>query len=300
MSRYEELENFVRIVDAGSITAAAEQMRIAKSAVSRRLKELETRLGAQLMVRSTRKLTLTETGQALYDRAVSLLADWEEVESAAAASRGKLSGLLRITAPLSFGVNQLGPMLLDFMAEHPDIELDIDFSDRKVDLIAEGMDLAVRIGVLEDSNLIARKFADISTVVCASPDYLTKHGHPQTPDDLAGHKELAYGYRRSSINHYTGPDGKRGQVELKARLHATNGDFMKDAAIAGEGILFIPRFIVYESLNDGSLVEILGDYDWGRLGAYVLYPPTRHLSSRVRAFVDHLVEKCRGTPVWEK
>ncbi len=299
MSRYEEMENFVRIVEAGSITEAAKQMRVAKSAVSRRLKELENRLGSQLITRSTRKHVLTDTGQALYRKAVSLLADWDEIEAIIGDTHLSLSGSLRITMPLSFGVRHMGPMILEFMKHHPDIEFDIDFTDRVVDLVSEGRDLAIRVGSLPDSSLIARKFADISVVACASPAYLEKMGMPKTPQDLTGYTELAYGYRGSSVRTYQAPDGSQGQIEIPPRLHATNGEFMRDAAVAGEGLLIVPRFIVYENLNNGSLVEILADYKWETLGAYAIYPPTRHLSARVRAFVDYLVEHCAGTPYWE-
>jgi len=300
MSRYEDMENFVRIVEAGSITGAAQQMRIAKSAVSRRLKDLEIRLGAQLIIRSTRKLTLTDTGQALYNRAVALLADWNETEAAVGDTQLSFSGILRITAPLSFGVQHLGPLILDFMNEHPHVQFDIDFSDRTVDLISEGLDLAIRIGDLPDSNLIARKFANISTVACASPDYLTQHGTPLMASELKNHKEIAYGFRRSNIRNYIRQDGSQGQVEMTPRLHSTNGEFMRDATLAGKGISIIPRFIIYKNLQNGSLIKILPEYKWADLAAYVVYPPTRHLSKRVRAFVDFLVERCQGTPYWEQ
>jgi len=299
MSKYEEIETFIRVVEAGSLTKAAEQLKIAKSAVSRRLKELETRLGVQLMTRTTRKLTLTDTGETLYNRFVVLLADWEESESAASDAQAALAGSIRVAAPLSFGVSHLGPAIIDFMREHPLVDFDIDFSDRKVDLIAEGMDLAIRIGDLPDSSLIARKIAAMSIVAAASPRYLKEHGEPRTPDELTAHKELRYGYRQSSIWPYKTSEGVEGKIEMTARLRATNGEFLRDAAIAGEGILIEPRFILYENLRDGSLVEILPNYQLPELSAYAVYPPTRHLSVRVRAFVNFLVERYKGTPYWE-
>jgi len=299
MSKYEEIETFVRVVEAGSITAAAKQLRIAKSAVSRRLKDLETRLATQLMTRTTRKLTLTETGETLYNRFVVLLADWQETESAVSDAQAALAGKIRIAAPLSFGVAHLGPAIVDFMHEHPLIEFDIDFSDRKVDLISEGMDLAIRIGDLPDSSLIARKIASISLVAAASPKYLEEHGTPKTAEDLRAFKELRYGYRSIAAWPYKDPDGIEGQIEMTPRLRATNGEFLRDAAIAGEGVLIEPRFIIYENLRDGSLVELLSDYQWPELTAYAVYPPTRHLSVRVRAFVNFLVERFKGTPYWE-
>jgi DNA-binding transcriptional LysR family regulator len=300
MSKYEEIETFVRVVEAGSITKAAHQLKIAKSAVSRRLKELEARLGVQLMTRTTRKLTLTDTGETLYNRFVVVLADWEESESAASDAQCALAGSIRIAAPLSFGVAHLGPAIIDFMREHPLVDFDIDFSDRKVDLIAEGMDLAIRIGDLSDSSLIARKIATMSTAAAASPAYLTRHGTPQTPDDLKTHKDLRYGYRTSASWNYTGPDGVEGKIEMTPRLRATNGEFLRDAAVAGEGVLIEPRFIIYENLRDGSLVEILPDYQWPQITAYAVYPPTRHLSVRVRAFVNFLIDRYKGTPYWEE
>jgi len=300
MSKYEEIETFVRVVEAGSITKAANQLKVAKSAVSRRLKELETRLGVQLMTRTTRKLTLTDTGETLYNRFVVVLADWQESESAASDAQANFAGSIRIASPLSFGVAHLGPAIIDFMREHPLVDFDIGFSDRKIDLIAEGMDLAIRIGDLSDSSLIARKIATISTVAAASPTYLQDYGTPKKPDDLKAHKELRYGYRSTTSWSYKGPDGVEGHIEMTPRLRATNGEFLRDAAVAGEGILIEPRFIIYENLRDGSLVEILPDYQWPQITVYAVYPPTRHLSVRVRAFVNFLIERYNGTPYWEK
>ncbi len=300
MSRYEEIETFVRVVDAGSITTAAEQMHIAKSAVSRRLKELEARLGVQLLQRSSRKQILTNTGQALYQRAVTLLADWAEAEAAASMARIELAGKLRLSAPLSFGIAHLSPAIIEFMKMHPDVDLDVDFTDRFVDLIEEGFDLAVRIGQLAESSLIAKKLATISTVVVASPEYLQRNGIPEKPEDLVHHKECVYGHRRISSWRYTKPDGSEEKVELKPRMFTTNGEFLRDVVLAGEGVLKIPRFIVYKNLQEGSLTEILSDYGWDELPMHVVYPPTRHLSSRVRAFVDFLDDRFKGTPYWEQ
>ena len=299
MSKFEEMETFVRVVEAKSITRAAEQLHIAKSAVSRRLKDMETRLGVQLMTRTTRKLTLTDTGEALYQRSVRLLADWAETEAATTNAQAALAGIIRVAAPLSFGVAHLGPAILDFLKLHPDVEFDIDFSDRKIDLIAEAMDLAIRIGDLPDSSLIARKIASVSIVATASPAYLQVNGHPETPEDLKQMQELRYGYRNSSAWPYEAPDQSEGQIEIPSKLIATNGDFLRDAAVAGEGVLIEPRFILYKNLEDGSLVEILPEYTWPQLVAYAVYPPTRHLSVRVRTFVDFLVERYHGTPYWE-
>lgn len=300
MSRYEEIDTFVRVVDAGSITAAADQMRIAKSAVSRRLKELEARLGVQLLQRSSRKKTLTDTGQALYDRSVTLLADWVETETAASSARTKLAGKLRLSAPLSFGINHLSPAIIEFMKLHPNVDVDVDFTDRAVDLISEGYDLAIRIGHLDDSSLIAKKLATICIVAVASPDLLSKHGIPEHPKDLAKYKECVFGHRRTTSWSYIGPDGNRGEISLKPRLFTTNGEFLRDAAVAGEGILKIPRFIVYKNLQDGSLIELLPNYEWDELPLSAIYPPTKHLSSRIRALIDLFEDRFKGTPYWDQ
>ena len=300
MSRYEEIEAFVRVVDAGSITSAAEQMRIAKSAVSRRIKELELRLGVQLLKRSSRLQTLTETGQAIYDRSVVLLADWEETESLANLDGTSLSGRIRLSAPRSFGTAHLNPAIIDFMKLHPDVEMDADFTDRSTDLVSEGYDLAIRIGKLVDSSLIAKKLANICMVAVASPDLIDQHDALKHPNDLKKFKECVYGHRRTTTWSFTDPNGQSGELTLTPRLFTTSGEFLTDAAIASEGILKIPRFIVYKHLQNGSLVELFSDYDWGDLPLNAIYPPTRHLSARVRALIDFLVNRFKGTPYWDE
>ncbi len=299
MSRYEEIENFVRIVEAGSITTAAKQLRIAKSAVSRRLKELEARLGTQLIVRSTRKLVLTTRGHTFYERSKNLLTDWEEMEAHMGLEQINLSGTLRISAPEVFGVLHLGEAIIDFMNKQPNIIIDVEFNERKVDLISEGVDLAIRIGDLPDSSLIARKLADISTVVLASPALLKERGVPQTAEELSGFQQCAYGNNPSFSWHYTAPNGTQGQIELEPSLIATNGTFLCEAAVAEKGLVKLPRFIAYKYIQSGALVEILPEYQWSDLTLYAVYASTRHLSPRIRMFVDHLVECFKGTPYWE-
>lgn len=299
MNRFEEFEIFVRVVDAGSLTAAATQMGLAKSAVSRRLKALEQRLDVQLMTRTTRQITLTDSGRALYERAVNLLTDWKETESAVRSATTALSGVIKMAAPVSFGVAHLGPAIHDFRAEHPDVAFDVDFNERKVDLIAEGRDLAIRIGALDDSGLIARKLAPINFVACASPDFLKVHGYPKTPLDLEHMPELRFSYRPKDSWTYTGPRGDSGQIKMVSKLSGTNGEFLRDGALAGQGVTILPCFIIHNELRDGSLVDLLPDYEWDTLSAYAVYPPTRHLSTRVRAFVDFLVTRYKGQPYWD-
>lgn len=290
MSRYEEIETFVQVVNAGSITAAAQQLRIAKSAVSRRLKDLEQRLKVQLLIRSTRKLTLTDTGEALYNRSVNLLSDWAEIEAAASHASVELQGNLRICVPLSFGLTVLSPAILAFQQQHPGVKMDVVFSDRTLDLVADGFDLAIRIGQLQDSSLIARKLTSINTVIVASPAYQKQLGSPKHPEQLQGAMECAYGNRKGNSWHYTAPDGKKGEIELPASLIADNGEFLINAALAGLGLVNIPQFIAQQHLDNGQLVQLFPDYRWQTLGAYAIYPYTRHLSPKVRSLVEYLQE----------
>jgi DNA-binding transcriptional LysR family regulator len=300
MSRLEEMEAFVRVVDAGSITAAADRMAMAKSAVSRRLTELEQRLGVQLLRRTTRTLRLTDTGRGFYERCLRILADVEEAESAVGQEHGTVRGRLRVALPLSFGLLHLGPAIADFMCRHPQVEFDLDFNDRQVDLLAEGFDVALRIADLQDSSLIARRLAPIHALVCASPDYLESHGPPRTPVELRNADCLVYtNIQEPARWSFRAPDGGAGSVEVRPHMQANNGDFLRQAAIAGRGVLLSPTFIVYRDIEEGKLAPVLEDYSWSAPSAYAVYPQTRHLSRRVRVFVDYLVERFAGVPYWD-
>jgi len=301
MDRLEEMRTFVGVVEAGSITRAADRLGIAKSAVSRRLADLEQRLEAQLFRRTTRTLSLTDTGRSFYERCLRILADMEEAELAVSQEQATLRGRLRVAVPLSFGLGHLGPAIAEFMAVHPQLELDLDLNDRQVDLLAEGFDLAVRIAELQDSTLVARRLAPIRMVVCASPAYLARHGVPHTADALASHACLVYGNAPSpNLWRYTDPSGRKGSVQVRARLHANNGDCLRQAAEAGQGLVLSPSFIVYEAIEAGQLRPVLADHRWPTAHAYAVYPYTRHLSRRVRDFVDFLVERFAGVPYWDR
>lgn len=300
MSRYEEIEAFVRTVEAGSFTAAARQLRVVKSAISRRVQELEHRLGSQLIIRTTRKLSLTEDGEALYQRSKSLLEDWEEAEGLVSDRQDSITGAIRLAAPLSFGVHHLGPALLSFQDTHPSIQFDIDFSDRSIDLVSEGIDLAIRIGQLRDSSLIARKLSPVRMIAAATPDYIARHGAPNVPSDLQSMKELRYANRLETSWTFTHADGRSKTVSLETGMTASNGDFLTEAAIAGRGMTIQPSFILYQALKAGHLVQLLPDYFLPELGLYAVYPPTRHLSKRVRTLVDFLAEYCGERPYWDE
>jgi len=300
MSHFEEIKAFTQIVEAGSITAAAERLSLAKSAVSRRLSELEQRLGVELFHRTTRKMILTDSGQGFYERSSRILADLEEAENAVSQAHQELSGELRVAAPLSFGVMHLGPAITEFQKLHPAIRFDIDFNDRQIDLIQEGFDVGIRIAELEDSSLIARKLASNSIIVCASPDYLDKYGTPTTPEELIDHHCLTYSYLPNP-NQWNFIDmlGQVQTIRVKSSMQSNSGNYLRDAAIAGLGVLRQPTFIAYDEIKKKELVPILQDYEIPSVNAYAIYPPTRHLSQRVRTFIDFLVDRYAGEPYWE-
>lgn len=301
MIKTEELQTFVHIVDRVTITAAAARLGLAKSAVSRRLSELEDELGVELFHRTTRKLTLTDSGRGFYHRAIRILADLHEAQAAVSRAHRELSGQLRIAAPFSFGMLHLGPAIVEFQQLHPKLNFDIDFNDRQVDLIQEGFDLGIRIAVLKDSSLIARKLARASIVVCASPDYLAKRGTPLTPDDLAEHHCMTYSYLQHPNRwQFVDQQGAQTVVTVPSTLQSNNGDFIRQAATSGLGVLRQPTFITYESIARGDIVPILQDYTIPHVNIYAIYPPTRHLSQRVRTFIDFLIDRFAGVPYWEK
>lgn len=301
MIKTEEIQVFIQIVERGTITAAAAHLQLAKSAVSRRLSELEERLGVELFHRSTRKLNLTESGRELYQRCLQIMDEIVEAESSIKEAHQDIRGKIKIAAPLSFGLMHLASAIIDFQKEHPAITFDIDFNDREVDLIQEGFDVAVRIAQLKDSSLIARKLAELSTVVCASPEYLSRHGKPSIPEDLKQHDCITYSYlTRPDQWDFLDSDGKLISVNVKNIIRANNGEFMRDAASAGLGIIRQPTFIAFKDIDSGKLIPLLEDYTSTTVNAYAIYPPTRHLSQRVRQFIDFLVARYAGKPCWEQ
>lgn len=300
MNKFEELQAFIRVVDSGSISRAADRMSTAKSAVSRRISDLEQRLGVQLFRRTTRQLNLTDSGRSLYDHAVQILADLEEAEHAVSQQHAALKGKIRIAAPLTFGLLHLGTAITEFNEKHRDIVFDVDFNDRRVDIVEEGFDLAIRIAQLADSSLIARKIAPIHQTLCASPEYLKQHGTPRTPNELQNHKCLLYSNIVNAHQwSFESPAGNTINVNVPIGMTSSNGDFLREAAVAGLGLVRMPNFIVYESLARGELVVLLPEYRIASINAYAIYPQTRHLSYRVRAFVDFLVQRFEGQPYWD-
>jgi len=301
MYRFEELEAFVAVVEAGSFTAAAERLEIAKSVASRRVSALEERLGVQLLRRTTRTLNLTDTGRSFYEHSARILADLDEAESAVLQEHGELRGTLRVALPLSFGVRHMCRPVAEFSRRHPRVAFDLDLNDRRVDLVEEGADLAVRIGHLADSSLIARRLFDVRTVVCGAPDYFDKHGTPRVPEDLREHRCLVYANLPEPTKWVCHDrQGQRISVDVTAAMRVSSGDFLGTAAAQGLGVVMQPTFIAGEAIHRGELVPVLTDYEWPVAPAYAVYPPTRHLSYRVREFIDFLADYFSGTPSWDR
>ncbi|MBY0500229.1 MAG: LysR family transcriptional regulator, partial [Nitrosomonas sp.] len=269
MDRFENMNAFVRVVEAGSISGAADRMDVTKSVVSRRLKELEAHLGVELFHRTTRQMNLTDSGRAFYQQSVRILADILEAEHATSQFHGALKGNLKVAVPLSFGLMHLGPAISEFLQAHPEITFDLDFNDRQVDILTEGFDLAIRIASLPDSSLIARRLAPIQAIMCASPSYLARMGEPQSPEELIHHRCLAYNLISNFENwNLYNTEGQLIRIKIVPYLKASNGEFLRDAAVAGSGIILMPTFIVYKEIERGALIPLLTQYTSSQLSTY--------------------------------
>ncbi|CUH58768.1 LysR family transcriptional regulator [Thalassobacter stenotrophicus] len=301
MDRLTEMEAFATVVDQGGFTDAAKKMGISKSAVSKHVSSLETRLGARLLNRTTRRVSPTEIGLAYYDRARRVLNDAGEADALVTAMQSAPSGLLRVSAATDFGVNHLSPALGGFLHEFPDITVNMVLNNRYVELISEGFDLAVRIGELEDSSLRARKLADTHKMMIASPKYFEEYGRPEKIDDLNEHKLLHYSNQASgNVWKLTAPSGEKRQVRSAGWLTVNDGQSLLNAAINGLGIAFLPSFLYSDALREGLLEPAIKDLPVETQGIYAVYPPGRYTQPKVRAFIDFLVEqfKDRGPDEW--
>ena len=300
MDRLAAIEAFVQVAETNSFSEAARRLRTSKSVISRQVSSLEAELGARLFHRTTRSLTLTEAGQGYFGRVGQILADLAEANLAVTQLQSAPRGTLRINAPMSFGFLHLARALPDFMARYPEVELDVSMTDRFVDLVDEGFDLAVRIAALQDSSLIARRLAPIRLVVCASPDYLKQHGTPLMPQDLRTHTCIVNSNIPSAHEwKFLGADRKPLSVKVESKIAINNGDALRVAALGGLGLTILPTFIVGRDLQAGALVSVLSDYLAQPLGLHAVYPHARHLSPKVRAFVDFLAERFGPYPYWD-
>jgi len=292
VDRLHAIAVFAKVVEQGSFARAAERLAISTSACSRHVAELEAHLGTRLLQRTTRRLSLSESGQAFYERAVQLLADLDEAEREAAAAATRLRGAIKLTSSIHFGVRYLAPAICAFMARFPEVRFDVSLSDRIVDLVEEGYDLAVRIGAAGGETVVARKLGEARMIVCASPGYVRQFGAPRAPEDLARHRCLTYEYLQARrLWRFTDRGGRERAVRVSGPLHSNNGELLAAAAVQGAGIAFEPDFIVAPELASGRLVSLLEDYRGAAAPIYAVFASRRHLSAKVRTFVDFLAER---------
>ena len=299
MDRFLEMQTFTAVVDAGSFVKAADVLGMSKAAMSRHVGDLETRLGVRLLHRTTRRLSLTGEGQVFYARSKELLADVDEAEAEITSRSGAASGLLRINAPFTFGILHLAPLWGVFRSQYPNVALDVTLSDRLVDLVEEGYDVAVRIATLPSSTLISKRLTSTRMVLCASPAYIALHGAPSHPADLARHAVIAYSYWSTKDEwHFDGPLGPASVKTLPA-IHTNSGDTCRVAALAHQGVIMQPSFLVGDDLAAGTLVELMPQFRCMELGVYAVYPTRKHVSPKVRVLIDFLSRQfAPARPTW--
>jgi DNA-binding transcriptional LysR family regulator len=300
MDTLEGMRTFAAVVNEGSFSKAAERLERSPQLVSKYVAQLEARLGVRLLNRSTRKLSITEAGQAYLDRCQLIVAAVDDLEDAVSNMSEAVRGVLRINAPMTFGMHHLTPAIAAFQDTHPDLRVDLALDDRVIDIVSEGFDLAIRIADLDESSLVARRLAPIRLTVCASPAYLERCGHPEKPQDLADHDCLGYTYS-SARDHwrFESEDGVE-EVQINGRFRANNGDALRTAALAGHGLVLQPTFIVGDDLRAGRLVRVMPDYGVAPLSVYAVYAHRQFLSNKVRAFVDYLGGHFGHEPYWDR
>jgi DNA-binding transcriptional LysR family regulator len=292
MDRLAAIQAFVRVVEAGSFARAAERTGAPTSTLSRQVAALEASLGTRLLNRTTRKLSLTEGGQAFYERAVQILADLAEAEALASSSTAAPRGTLRLACSYAMGVQRVAPAIASFVARYPQVRFEVSVSDRIVDLVEEGIDLAIRIGQVGSEQLVARRLGTMRLLLCAAPAYLKAHGVPRVPADLATHAAITYAYAPNPrVWSLVDRAGRSEEVRVGGPLHSNSGDLAVAAAIAGLGIVFEPDFIVGPALATGRLVRVLPEYTSAPGEIWAVYPSRRHVSAKVRLFVDHFARQ---------
>jgi DNA-binding transcriptional LysR family regulator len=294
---------FSKVVHAGSLSAAARELGVSTAVVSRTLAALEAHLGVRLVNRTTRSLHLTDEGASYYETSQRILAEIDEANAAVASRRVEPQGILKVALPASFGNQHVAPLVPRFAQRYPKVELALSLSDRSINLIEEGFDLAVRIAELKDSSLAARKLAPNRRVVCASPAYLREHGEPKTPQDLVKHNCLISSWDQGFAMawEYKSPVGKRCTVRVTGHYACDNWEVLRDWAVAGLGVALKSTWDVRRQIEDGSLVLLLPGYDFGSdVGIYAVYPHRRHLPAKTRAFIDFLAESFGPEPYWDR
>ncbi len=295
MDRIAALRAFRAVADAESFSAAATHLKTSKSAISKHVTALESDLGVKLLSRTTRRVSLTSAGEVYMRRAERILDEMDEADQAVRQQAAVPTGRLRLAAPMSFGIQHLGDFVAEFIALHPGVSVDLNLSDRYVDLVEERIDLAIRIGKLKDSSLQARTLAPSRTVMCAAPKYIKAHGTPKKPKDLLAHKCLTYTYADGT----TGWKLKDGVLNVAGPVHANNGDILRQLAVKGLGIAILPSFIVGPDIKRGTLVSLMEDHIPQVSSIHAVYPPGRFVPAPVRAFIDFMVGRCNPKPSWD-
>lgn len=300
MDSLSDIAVFAQVVESGSFTAAAERLDLSKSVVSKYVTRLEDRLGARLLNRTTRRISLTEIGRTFYERSLSGLREIKEAEAEVSRLQDEPRGMLRINAPMSFGVMHLAPAIPEFLRQYPELSVDLNFDDRKIGLVEGGFDVALRISDLADSSHIARRIGPCYHAVVASPDYLETYGEPKVPQDLANHNIVGYQYQESAKQWaFVDPAGKSFVVPVSGSIQMNNSLGMREAVINGAGIMRTPTFVVGSDIQSGLLRPILPQFKTLQLSIYAVYPERRHLSPKVRAFIDFMVERITDNPYWD-
>lgn len=290
MDTLEAMRVFVAVVERNGFSAAAQALDMSTAGVTRQVAALEKRLSTRLLHRTTRRVSPTSAGAAYYAQCVRLLAEFDALEASIGAQALEPSGTLRINAPVSWGIARLGPLLASYRERFPQVELDLALSDRLVDMVEEGYDVAIRITREPSPTLIARRLGESRVSLCAAPAYLAARGTPQTPQDLQAHACLGYSYWAAGNNWPLQGPGGEVKVAVNSLLHANNGDVLREAAIAGMGLILQPDFLLEDALADGRLVRILPEWEASPIGIFAVYTSRSHLAPKVRSFIDHLVE----------
>jgi len=294
MDRFRSIEVFVRVAELENLSAAGRELGLSPAGVGNHVRALEEWLGARLLHRTTRRISVTEAGQRFFESAHRIVDELADARSATSALQTTPRGILRLTAPMTFGMKVLAPVVADYLVDNPETRIDLVLSDRRVDLIEDGFDMAIRVGDLEDSGLIARSLATTRLVLCASPAYLKRRGRPHHPRDLGSHDCLEYTLRAPHARWiFTSPRGKRITQAISSRLKANNGDVLRAAALRGLGLTLTPQFVVNNDLERGTLVTVMGGFRLPEVGIFALYPSSERVPLKVRSFLDYLAKQHR-------
>ncbi|SHO56197.1 LysR family transcriptional regulator [Vibrio quintilis] len=299
MDKLETMKAFLAVVQEGSFSKASEKLNLSPQLVSKYVSWLEDKLKTRLLNRTTRKVSVTEAGRAYFERCQQILIDLEETENSLTNLEQHVSGTLTISAPMSFGTRHLARLLVDFQRLYPDVNIDLQLTDTKVDIVDQGIDVALRIGYLKNSTLIAKKITPIRLAICASPEYLKQYGEPSTPDELANHYYLKYTYSEDNFV-FSQFNRQSAGLRLKHTITANNGDLLMNAAVHGGGIIIQPTFITGEAIARGKLKRILPGYEPSSLNMYAVYAHRKFLASKVRSFVDFVVQYYGEVPYWDQ